>query len=92
MRAAILLLALGACTAEVVAVPVMAPVDRPRPPRDTGKACEDPDFDPIDLPTTAGEQIAGRRADRAVAAAAIDRCDRRRGAAVRILRRLGFDL
>jgi len=93
MRAALLVLAaLAGCSAEVVTRPVMAPVDRPRPPRDIAKACEDPAFAPIELPTTAADQIARRRADQAAAIAAIDDCDARRSRAVQYLRRLGVGL
>lgn len=92
MRAAILLLALAACSAEVVAVPVMAPVDRPTPPRSSALACRPPAWVPIRLPTDAADQIAARQDDQASAEAAIAECERRRGRAVQFLRRLGFDL
>lgn len=91
MRAALLLLALAACTAEVVVRPVMAPVDRRRPPNGIATACG-VEWEPIRLPTTAADQIAGRQRDRAAAEAAIGECERRRGRAVQFLRRLGFDL
>ncbi|MGL4964951.1 MAG: hypothetical protein ACRC67_27240 [Inquilinus sp.] len=89
MRAAILLLALGACTAEVVVRPVMAPVDRPRPPKDIATRCGGVEWEPIRLPTTAADQIAGRQRDRAAADDAIDTCDGRRAGAVQHIRRLG---
>lgn len=93
MRAAfLLLLLLAACAAEVVEKPVMAPVDRPAPPPGVAEPCRAPEWSPIRLPTDAAEQVAARRADQAAAAAAIAACDRRRAGAVRVLRRLGFDL
>jgi len=91
--AAVLLLALGACsTVETVARPVMAPVSRPAPPRGAAVACRPPAWQPIRLPTDAADQIDARQDDQAAAEAALAECDRRRGRAVQFLRRLGFDL
>lgn len=84
--AAVLLLA--ACTpARVVERPVMAPVDAPRVPKEAATPCGGIDWPAITLPTTEAEQIAGRHTDRALADAALSKCDGRRASGVRAIRR-----
>jgi hypothetical protein len=91
-RLPVVLLLLAGCGETIVERPVMAPVDT-RPAKQTfvPKAarveCEPPAWDPITLPTSAAEQVAGRHADRAKAEAAIAECEARRSTAVRAARR-----
>lgn len=92
-RALILaLLLLAACGSGEPGRPTMAPVDTaPAKSAAVPKAakieCEMPAWEPITLPTTAAEQVAGRHADRAKAEAVIAECERRRSSAVRAIRR-----
>lgn len=88
MTRILLLLLLAACT-RVVEKPVMLPVDTPPPPKGVAVRCAAPDWEPIRLPTTAAEQVAGRQRDRDLAETAIETCDGRRAKAVRHLRRTG---
>lgn len=89
LTAALLLVSCGTSVADK---PVMAPVDAaPHRPAVIPKAakieCEMPAWEPITLPTTAAEQVAGRHADRIKAEAVIAECERRRSSAVRAIRR-----
>jgi hypothetical protein len=91
-RAALALLLLAGCGSGAPEPPTMAPVDtvRARPaavPKAAKAECEMPAWEPITLPTTAAEQVAGRHADRAKAEAVIAECERRRSSAVRAIRR-----
>lgn len=94
MRAAILIImmVITGCGETIVERPVMAPVDtqqaaRAAVPKAARVECEPPAWDPITLPTTAAEQVAGRHADRARAEAVIAECEARRSSAVRAVRR-----
>jgi hypothetical protein len=91
-RLLVALLLRAGCGETVVERPVMAPVDTARTqrtpvPKAARAECEPPAWDPITLPTTAAEQVAGRHADRARAEAIIAECDGRRSSAVQAIRR-----
>ncbi|OWJ67457.1 hypothetical protein [Inquilinus limosus] len=92
MRAFLLVaLLLAGCGTTVVEKPVMAPVDTPREPRlpkGVTVTCSI-DWRPIELPATAEEMAAGRKADRELADRAIEECDSRRAKAVQHSRRRG---
>lgn len=92
IRVLALSLLLSGCGVADTPPPTMAPVDTaPARPAVVPKAakieCEMPAWEPITLPTTAAEQVAGRHADRAKAEAVIAECERRRSSAVRAIRR-----
>lgn len=87
-RVMLLALLLAGCMApKVIEKPVMAPVDPPRVPKEAATPCGGIDWSAITLPTTEAEQIAGRHADRALADAALSKCDGRRASGVRAIRR-----
>jgi hypothetical protein len=87
MTRILILALLAGCSPVIVPKLVMAPVSTPSVPKEAAAACGGIDWPAITLPTTEAEQIAGRHADRALADAALSKCDGRRGAAVRAIRR-----
>lgn len=85
MRLAVVaLLLLAGCGDALDPPPTMAPVDTPALPKGVTTKCR-VEFEPIVLPTTAPDQVAGRMRDREVAQDAVDLCDGRRARAVRRL-------